>query len=79
MRMFILIAAIICAPISAYADCAAEFAKLRPEAKSEERPKLETPRAKALLDKGTKLLAQHNEKDCADTSKGLHQLMGRSQ
>lgn len=79
MRNFLLLAAIICGPLSAHADCAAEFAKLRPEAKPEESAKLNSPRAKALFDKTTKLIAQHNEKDCADTIKGLHQLMGRSE
>ena len=72
-------AALIFFPIAAQADCALDFANLRPDAKSDERVKLDTPRAKALLDKATKLVAQHNEKDCAETLKGLHQLMGRSE
>ena len=79
MRHFLLFVAIICAPVSAYADCAADFTKLRPDAKPEESVKLDSPRAKALLDKAAKLIGQHDEKNCADVIEGLHQLMGRSE
>ena len=80
MRMvFIFVTLLTIAPVSAFADCAADLSNLRTNTKPDENLKLASPRAKALLDKAAKLIDQHNEKECADTIKGLHQLMGRSE
>ena len=72
-------AAVVFAPVTAFADCAADLASIHLNAKPEENDKLNSPRAQALLDKAAKLVGQKNEKDCLDTLKGLHQLMGRSE
>lgn len=80
MRVFVFfVAALILAPFTAHADCAADLSDIRKNANSDEIFKLETPRAKALFDKAAKLVDQHNEKDCDETLKGLHQLMNRSE
>ncbi len=77
MRFFIFVAAaFMFTPLTAFADCASDLAVIKENAKPEERIKLESPRAKALFEKSQKLLNNHNEKECADTIKGLYQLMG---
>jgi hypothetical protein len=67
------------APLPARADCSADLAKVQNDAKSTGFDIAKTPRAKALSDKATKAANQKDEKTCAETIKGLHQLMGKSE
>jgi hypothetical protein len=38
-----------------------------------------TPRAKALVDKATRVAGQNDEKTCAETIKGLRQVAGKTE
>jgi hypothetical protein len=75
--MFVMILA--SAPLPARADCAADLAKVQDDAKSTGFDIAKTPRAKALVDKANLAAANKDKKTCAETVKGLHQLMGKSE
>ena len=78
MRLALLFIALTFAPLSAFADCAADFAKIHDSAKPDEQEKLNNPRGQALMDKTKKLLDQHNESECTDMIRALHHKLGRS-
>ena len=69
------IISLLAVPLPALANCKMDFDKASDDMKAEGLAPKDSPRAKALLDKASLAAGRNDEKTCAETVKGLNQLL----